>query len=280
MIHDCAITSNYICILDSSLKVDAVQMLVYDKFPVVVENDKKARIGLVLRKDLTDSHLEQNDKRIIWIQVDPYVALHALNAFERRDGTVVLRAFKSEPRLSYMADYTLSALYEWVLDPFTSSLISEGYLNTEEAVEFPVVDPRRVGLDHRRAFGSRVKNYGGPLRDFKTPQQGILLDAILSFGFDDEANYGSIVDSYKLPPEHYFVSEPTFVPRVASPSDSEQGYILALATDTSDLQNLQTHLYILDAQNLASGPLALLRLPVPVTYGIHSAFVPEDRLVA
>jgi len=36
---------------------------------------------------------------------------------------------------------------------------------------------------------------------------------------------------------------------------------------------------ILDAKNLKAGPMATLKLPYHVPYGLHSAFVPEELLV-
>jgi len=42
---------------------------------------------------------------------------------------------------------------------------------------------------------------------------------------------------------------------------------------------MTTNFYILDAADLRAGPLAVLRLPVHVPYGLHSAYVPEDLLV-
>ncbi|MBB5984944.1 carotenoid oxygenase family protein [Sphingobium lignivorans] len=70
------------------------------------------------------------------------------------------------------------------------------------------------------------------------------------------------------------VQEPQFVPR--SPDAPEgDGWLLVLVSRVS---KNRSDLAILDAQNLAAGPVALLKLPVRVRSTFHGTWVPEETL--
>merc|ERR1719253_2486304 len=101
-----------------------------DKFPVEFEPENGSRIGLVPRSNSGDT---------IWIEVENGVVLHAANAYEREDGTVVVHAFKSTPTgdSSYILEYCPAFLYEWVLDIKARRVVEERCLNPEILVEFP-----------------------------------------------------------------------------------------------------------------------------------------------
>ena len=258
MIHDSAITNNHVVVLDQSLVVQPKNMLV-NKFPVGIRQDNQARIGLMSRTTYD---------KVQWFDCEPYVALHCCNAFERPDGTVVIQAFRSEPKAAYLTDYTTSQFYEWILDPATGKLIKERQLN-DMSVEFPAIDPRHIGQATDRVFAARVKSYGGPIASFKAPNAGILMDAVIAF----DTSSGDVVDDFTLPDATYLVSEPTFV----NSDETNSAFIVVLTTDTS--ASMKSHMLILDAKNLKAGPMATLKLPYHVPYGLHSAFVPEELLV-
>lgn len=103
MVHDCALSENYVVILDFPLTIRPARMI-GDKFPVEYEPENGSRIGLTPRIG----------GDTIWIEVENGVVLHAANAYEREDGTVVVHAFKSIPsgESSYILDYTPAFLYE------------------------------------------------------------------------------------------------------------------------------------------------------------------------
>jgi all-trans-8'-apo-beta-carotenal 15,15'-oxygenase len=68
-----------------------------------------------------------------------------------------------------------------------------------------------------------------------------------------------------------YVCEPLFVPKPNSSAEDE-GWILAI------LHNAETNkgeLVILDAQAIADGPLATIRLPHHLAAGLHGSFSPQ-----
>jgi len=157
MLHDCAITKNYIVVMDFPLTVRP-HRLAMDKFPVEYEPEQGARIGLVRRNGRDIGEVQ-------WFDVSVGVVLHAASAFEREDGTVVLHGFKSVPKneKSFILDYSTSFFHQWVLNPNTGAVLDDRCCNPEEVVEFPVVEERFVGSDPGCIYGVQVTSIGGPV---------------------------------------------------------------------------------------------------------------------
>ena len=130
MIHDTAITCSpsssgggWVVILDLPLTIRPARML-RDKFPVEYEPTHGARIGLLPR---SCTRSEDAAASTVWINVEPCVVLHTVNAYERaEDGMVILTALRSLPTTpeSFIAAYSSAFLYEWVLDPSTGVCVS------------------------------------------------------------------------------------------------------------------------------------------------------------
>lgn len=267
MIHDLAITENYAVVLDSSLVVRGSNV-VFNKFPVEFDKTKQARLGLAPRKG----------GPTVWCDVDPYIVLHCVNAYEDGAGHVVLHAFKSrEPSgaESFITHFSPAHLYEWVLDLRTGTCVSERWLNPDVPIEFPAIDPAAIGRKADRVFAMQAASYGGPVKWFKSPHQGAIFDSLVALSLDD----GRVIDRYDLPPHNYLVSEPTFLPRIGRTASSD-GYILLVTTrvppsceDDDDPKPLDSSVVILDARE-GLREVARLRLPHAVPYGLHSAFVP------
>jgi carotenoid cleavage dioxygenase len=82
--------------------------------------------------------------------------------------------------------------------------------------------------------------------------------------------------------EQYFVGptstlqEPTFIPKSAT-SPEGVGYLAVLANRH---ESLRSELLILDAQHLADGPIATIRVPVRLRQGLHGNWVPAAPTVA
>ena len=72
------------------------------------------------------------------------------------------------------------------------------------------------------------------------------------------------------------VQEPTFVPRGPGAAEGD-GYLLVLV---NRLAQLRSDLAILDAQRLADGPIALVRMPTRVRSTFHGMWVPRATLAS
>jgi carotenoid cleavage dioxygenase len=79
--------------------------------------------------------------------------------------------------------------------------------------------------------------------------------------------------------ETYFVGptsgfqEPVFIPRNADAPEGD-GYLAAIV---SRYDEMRSDLMVLDAQRIAEGPLATIRLPLRMRTGLHGNWVPAPR---
>jgi len=290
MVHDCALTPRYVVVLDFPLTIRPMKMFLENSFPVEYEPKNGARIGLTPRgKDKGDETM--------WFDVENGVVLHAANAYEKDDGTVVVHAFKSIPsgEASFILDYTPAFLYEWVLDPFTGKTITERCLNPDVMVEFPQVEDNVTGKEAPFAYGLLSTSIGGPLLPFKTPENAVLLDGVVKFALEDNEKQGfvagDVVSRFDLPSGWHSVSEPTVVTKVG---DNKGHYILLIASfvpsiddDNSgdhikvatDGRSLRTQLLVLDGDDLTVGPVSSVDLPYHVNYGLHSQFLEWEKMI-
>ena len=73
-----------------------------------------------------------------------------------------------------------------------------------------------------------------------------------------------------------FGSEAPFAPRSSSPEAPEDaGYVLSFMTDASDWSS---SCWIFDAQDVARGPVAKVKLPHRVPAGFHATWIPGAEL--
>ncbi|HYC02061.1 MAG TPA: carotenoid oxygenase family protein [Azospirillaceae bacterium] len=120
----------------------------------------------------------------------------------------------------------------------------------EGAVEFPRIDPRKAARRNRHLW---TLTRGRDARDLNTVRR---FD--LESGAEEIFDYGPTV----LAEEHLFVPRPG--------SDGEgQGWLLGTSLDWKEGV---TRLAVFDALDLASGPLALARLPYALPLGLHGNF--------
>ena len=281
MVHDCALTENFVVILDFPLTIRPARMIT-DRFPVEFEPENGSRIGLVPRNDSGDT---------IWIEVENGVVLHAANAYEREDGTVVVHAFKSIPDgdSSYILEYCPAFLYEWVLDIKSRRVIEERCLNPEVLVEFPNIEDGRIGKECKHAWGLVTTSIGGPMTQYATPQSAVLLDAVVKFALDDDdeagIEAGDVVGRFDLPTGWHSVSEPTIVTKTGGdgqyvlviatyvpPANGRKADPVDLATDGS---SIKSQLLVIDGNDMSKA-VFVADLPYHVNYGLHSEYICWD----
>lgn len=286
MMHDLAITDKYVILLDFPLTVRPRRFLA-NRFPVEYEPSNGARIGLSARKGKNPGDENQTQ----WFDVEEGVVLHVANAFERPDGNVVVHGFKSLPKgeSSYILDYTTAFLHQWILDPSTGRVIEDRCLNPNELVEFPIAEDRFVGTNPSYIYGLQVTSIGGPIYECKTPQVGVLLDGVVKFSTEEETA-GQVLDRYFLDPGWHFCSEPTAVTKTSGDGHYILLYSTFIPEEPSSRSNkshdelardgssLRSRLLVLDGDSIGSGPVSILELPYHMNYGLHSLFLPWDKL--
>jgi carotenoid cleavage dioxygenase len=246
MLHECAITENYVLVLDLSITF-ALSKLAKGYFPFSWNDDHQARIGLLNRKS--------DNVEIKWFNIDPCYFFHTVNAYEDQQGNVVVHAMRYQRLFDedWNGPFTEfpSLLTRWTLN-LANGNASEQQLDDLPA-EFPRMHPHLNGKFNR--FGYLLGTGLGVKPDF---------GRIIKYDFVNKSN-----EVYELG-EGKEGAESVFIPS-ENQKNEDDGYLMTYVYDkASDKSNL----VIFHAQNIKSGPIAQIKLPQRVPFGFHGSWVP------
>ncbi|GAA4871296.1 carotenoid oxygenase family protein [Actinomycetospora straminea] len=275
LMHDAAITARHTVWLDLPLTFSLRHIRA--GFPFVWDESYGARLGVMRHDDPTAT--------VRWFEIDPCYVFHVGTAHEDADGRIVVdgsrydaadmaaqwapptrrrrrgRARDTAPEAARDAAGAAGAdpagraagtgaarMHRWVLDPATGR-VSEGPLD-DRPVEFPTVDPERVGRAARYRYGvtsSRAAN------------------AILKL---DLTTGRTLV--HELGPE-VKAGEAVFVPAARADRGEDDGWLLTITTRAD---GSASRLLVLDATDVTR-TVAAVTLPRGVPSGFHGSWIPE-----
>ena len=249
MIHDFMVTRNYVMFPVMPLTGD-LQRAMKGLPPLAWEPAKGGFIGVMKRNASVDS--------IRWFEIEPKFFFHSMNAWE--DGEKIHCELMEYPNAPVFpnADGSPGQDAEAKLTRWTIDLAGKTNRAKREQIddlnaEMPRFDERLAGLPYRH--GWYMANIGS-----KNP---LVHNAIAHIDLKTGKRAERMLDPGDA------AGEPVFVPRSASAPEGD-GYIIALvyraATNTSEL-------LILNAQDIAGEPAAVLKLPRRVPAGFHGNFV-------
>ena len=157
MLHECAITENYVLVFDLSITFSFLK-LGTGYFPFSWNNDHQARIGLLNRKT--------NDGVVKWFNIDPCYFFHTVNAYEDQQGNVMVDAMRYQKLFDVDGNGPFTEfppmLTRWSLNLSTGNA-SELQLDDLPA-EFPRMHPDLNGKFNR--YGYSLGTGSGPKPDF------------------------------------------------------------------------------------------------------------------
>ncbi len=245
MLHDMSLTERYAVIYDLPVLFNMDAAMQGVQFPYFWDENYQARVGLLPRDGDGDD--------VKWFDVSPCYVFHPLNAYDDGDRVVldVVRHRRMFADRELWPDGTTATLDRWTIDTAAGS-VHEQRLD-DRAQEFPRVDERRVGLAHR--FGYSVMqdsdiHTGNAIIKHDT-QRGRWETRVLS-GEPGEA---------------------VFVPRSAAAAEDD-GWVLSLVYDAD---RDASDLLVLNAQDFAGEPQAVVHLPVRAPAGFHGNWVADDE---
>jgi len=247
MIHDMSLTQRYAVVYDQPVTVD-LDLAFASRFPFRWNPDYGCRLGLLPR--------EGTAADITWIGVPLSYTFHPMNAYDAPDGTVVIdlcvydRIFADD--LAGPFGDGFARLERWVLNPSTRTVSTT--LIDDDRVEFP---------RHRGAVTAKPYRFGyaanpGPTPTWPTLKYDLVTGERTTFDHGPGRGAG----------------EPVFVSR-PSPTAEDDGWLVTFVHDDNDAS---TELVVMDAQDLARGYVAQVKLPQRVPYGFHGNWV-SDRAV-
>jgi carotenoid cleavage dioxygenase-like enzyme len=254
--HDMAITERHAILMDLPLFSDPTAAKA-GRFKLHFDRTVPSRFGVIPRYGAADE--------IRWFEAEPCFIYHSVNAWEDDDEVVleVCRVTKPEPRsdldgpLAQMLSYLrLDAhLHRFRFDLRTGATREE--VVDDDNSEFPSLNLSRVGRRARYAYNMHI-----------SPEKTLLFDGLMKY---DVANGSS--ETYWFG-EGRWGSEAPFAPRPGA-ADEDDGYLLSYVYDEREGRS---DVEVLDAQDVAAGPVCRIKLPVRVPLGFHATWIPGERL--
>ena len=254
--HDLGLTENYAILHDFPVFFDEALFKQTGKRIPLFHREVPTRYGVIPRAG--------SDADVRWFECQPCYMLHVVNCYEEGDWVVMIGCRTSDPTLrperedgklaAMLSGLKLQAnLYRWRLNLVTGE-VAEGPLCDLNA-EFPTTTGAWLGRRKRYSY-HQVIPYEIP-----ATFDG-LAKYDLEAGTYERFDYGPGV----------FGSEAPFAPTSTSPEAAEDaGYVLSFMTDASDWSS---SCWIFDAQRVAQGPVAKVKLPQRVPAGFHATWVP------
>ncbi|MFC5817327.1 carotenoid oxygenase family protein [Nonomuraea harbinensis] len=255
MMHDFAITEHHVVWLD--LPLTFRPELVGKTMPYQWDDGYGARLG-VMRHDRPDAPVR-------WFDVDPCYVFHVGDAHEDASGRIVLNAVRyaradftalwntpditddaAGPAAAAAASSASALLHRWTLDPVTG--VAKEETLDDRSVEFPTLDDERVGRGARYLYA-----VAGP--------------EIVKYDLS-----GGEVTAHALP-ESTSTGEAVFVPATSGPRREDDGWLITI---TTTLDGSASRLLVLDASDVAAGPVATVHLPRGVPTGFHGTWFPDE----
>jgi carotenoid cleavage dioxygenase len=256
--HDMAFTERWAIVNDCPLFWDP-DLLVRGVHAARFHDDMPTRFALVPR---------QGDGPIRWFDAEPTYVLHWINAFEDGDEVVLDGYFQHDPMPAERGeggyyesigrflslDRMQARPHRWRFDLRTGQTKEEPL--SDRVMEFGSINSSRGGQPYRYAYNM----IGTPGR--------FSFDAIvrldLETGAEQRYDFG----------EGVFGSESPVAPRVGAGAEDD-GYVV---TFTTDVAGDRSECLVLDAADIAAGPIARVRLPHRISSGTHACWAPAAAL--
>jgi carotenoid cleavage dioxygenase-like enzyme len=250
-IHDCAITENYVLVLDLPVTFSMSRLLGGYRFPYAWNEKHQARVGLLPRKGSADD--------IIWVPVEPCYVFHPANAFETADGKIIVDVVAHETMFAESTrgpDSQKARMERWTLDPAARTSVRT--VIHDHAQEFPRYDERLTTKPYRYAYTVAIPE--------AEASEWQIADTRL---FRHDLDKG-VTDAHDFGPGRH-PGEFVFVPRSEQGAEDD-GWLIGLVVDMNDET---TDLVILNADDFTGSPQAVVHLPHRVPPGFHGNWVAD-----
>lgn len=257
MIHDFAITSRHLIVVLPPFYFDrGAGDTFLDRHRW--HGDQPARVLIIDKADLM--------RRLV-IEMPAHFTFHYGNAWEDSSGAIRMdHARYADPSVMVsMLRYVmrgegqpgLPARHRLVtIDPHKGRIDETAVTPRDLDVEFPRVDPRRIG--------QRYRNVTLLAREPDAGAQHPLLTTVARSNVETGTIDGFTYKATTIPEEH------VFIPRPGGDGESD-GWVMGTSLD---FQAGVTRLSVFDAARLREGPLAVASLPYALPLGFHGTFVP------
>ncbi|KAL9167979.1 hypothetical protein ABFS82_05G131600 [Erythranthe guttata] len=245
--HEMGITQRYNIILDVPLIVDPSRLFMGGPL-MKFEKEKYARIGVMPRYGDADS--------MRWFEVEPCTAFHIINCYEEGDEVVVM-ACRAEYSIIPGPPEMGIDKYDW---------FSRGLKHLNNSLNNNNNNNNNNNIDNKKN-NNNIDEEG--MVKYNGLAKLCLEDITLSKGKKDAEEFAKV--QYHMFPENAFCTGSAFVAKNGDNVEEDDGWIVTFVhNETTDISQV----YIVDAKNFSSEPVAKITLPCRVPYGFHGAFMP------
>lgn len=258
MMHDFALTGNYVVLLDLpvTFSMDAVSAGL--KLPYTWNPDHQARVGLLPRHG--------SPVGIRWFEVDPCFIFHTLNAYDDGDRVVVdVCRYGSGFDVAALSGPTPVTLDRWIIDPAAGKVTRQRL--DDRPQEFPRVDARVTSRPHRYGYSAVI----GELSQATIQPGGDFADQAFANALLKHDLAAGTVQAHEFGPDAT-AGEAVFAPG-APDSGEDDGYVMAFVHNPD---RGAADLVILAAQDFTAEPVARVHLPARIPLGLHGSWVADQ----
>ncbi|NIA00337.1 carotenoid oxygenase family protein [Massilia sp. CCM 8734] len=259
MMHDFMLTERHVLFPVTPLTISVERAM--KGLPLFAwEAEKRSHVGIGVRGQAMD--------KLRWFASDACHVFHVMNAWD--DGGRIV-AYVMESRTAPgmpNADGSpgdpagmAACLCRWTFDMESDGDSFERTILDDLAAEFPRIDERFSGRRNRVGFYCCHS-----VQRIRSGSESVLYDALACFDFASGTR-----QLYTLPAGDV-VSEPVFVARSAQSPEGD-GWLLAVAWRAKEGRS---DLLVIDATDLAAGPVATVRLPHRIPFGFHGCWRASD----
>lgn len=239
MIHDFGVTRRHVIFMDLPIVFDMATAM-QGGMPYRWSDDYPARLGVMPRSGSAGD--------LKWFDIPSCYVFHPLNAYDDGDA-IVLDVARYEKM--WVKGFDVPAhLHRFRLDLKTG--IAKGEQLDDFPVEFPRVRDEKAGFKHR--YGYAITTHEGDDAGFT------LGTGIVKFDLDRGETKVADLGKGRLPSETVFA---------ATGAGEDEGYLLSIVYDAA---RGGSDFIVLDATDIAKGPIATVALPQRVPFGFHGAW--------
>ncbi len=249
MMHDFVTTEHYSIFFDAPA-IFNVEAMMRGEPAMRWEPDRGTRIGVLPRHGRADE--------IRWFEIPNCYVVHFFNAWDTgRSIHIYAPAFESMPgglAFDNPVQIEQPKPWKWTIDLDAGTVKAEQ--TDDESGEFPRIDDRRAGRKQRYMYNALARSW-----EFDFDFHGVI-----KYDVEGGGSQRFIHGDTAVSGEHIFAPNP-------SGTAEDDGWLLTMVTDR---QTEQSALVVLDARDLAAGPVARVHIPRRVPLGFHASWFPES----